>query len=68
MSNSYNTQDTELFSSTNVLTGIGTKYFFYSSPFYHNKHKCAKYEMMTSYFVIFERFYQFFNRNDIPML
>ena len=52
MSNSYNAQDTELFPSTKVLTGIvihkGAKYLFYPSSFYHNKQKYAKYETMIS--------------------
>ena len=72
MSNSYSTHDTEFFPCTNVLTGIVLqhrgKYLFYHSPFNHNKQKYAKYEIMISYFVIFERFYQFFNEKDIPML
>ena len=68
MSNSYNVHvhDTELFPSTKGLTDIvlqhGAKYFIYPSPFYHNKQKYAKYEIMISCFVIFERFYQFFNK------
>ena len=72
MSNSFNTQDTELFPSTKALTGIVLqhrgKHFFYPSLFYHNKQEYAKYEIMNSYFVIFGRFYQFFDKNDIPML
>ena len=62
MSNSYNTHDTKLFPCTMVLTGYGEKFGYYPSPFYHNKQKYAKYEIMT------ERFYQFFNKNEIPML
>ena len=72
MSNCYNTHDNGLFPSTNVLVDIvlqkGTKYFSYPSPFYHNKQKYAKYEIIISCFVIFEKFYRFFNKNDIPML
>ena len=41
---------------------IGAKYFFYSSPFYHNKQKYAQYEIMISYFVIFEGFLQLFKK------
>ena len=72
MSNFYNTHDTELFPSTKVLIYIVLKHrsklFFYPFPFYHNKQKYAKYEIMISYFVIFERFYKFFNTNGNPML
>ena len=64
MSNSCNTHATKLFHSIKVLTGIvlqyRVKYFFYRNM--------QNYEIMISYFVIFERFYQFFNKNDIPML
>ena len=64
MSNSYNTHDTECIPSTNLLTCIVLqhrgKYFFYPFPSYHNKQEYAKCEIMISYFVIFERFYQFF--------
>ena len=68
MSNSYNTHDTELFPSTKVLaiTGIVLqhrgKYFIYPFPFDHNKQEYAQYEIMISYFVIFERYYQFVNK------
>ena len=73
MSNSYNAQDTELFPSTKVKTGIVLKhrgkYFFYPSQFYHKKNRnMQNIKIMISYFVIFERFYNFFNRNDILML
>ena len=63
MSNSYNTQDTELFPNTKVFTCVVLQHrgriLLLSFPSYHNKKKYAKYEIMISYFVIFERFYQF---------
>ena len=51
-----------------LLYNIGAKYFLYPSPFYHNKQKYEKYEITIPYFVIFYRFYESFNKNDIPML
>ena len=74
MSDFYNTQDTGLFPSTKISTGIVLqvqhrgKYFFYPSRFLHNEQKYAKYEIMISYYVIFGMFYHFFNKNGIPML
>ena len=57
MSNSYNTHDTQLFPSTNGLTGIVIQHrgkrFLLPFPFHHNKQKYEKYEIMISYFVIF---------------
>ena len=46
MSNSYNTQDTRLFPSTKVLTGILLQHRgkTFLLPFPYNKQKYAKYE------------------------
>ena len=61
MSNSYNTQNTELFPNTKVFTGVVLqhrgKILLLHFPSYRNKKKYAKYEIMILYFVIFERFY-----------
>ena len=63
MSNSYDT----LIHIDMIPNCFLAKYCIYPSPFYHNKQKYAKYEIMISYFVIFERFYQFFNKNaELP--
>ena len=62
MSNCYNTHATELFPSTNVLTGIVLQHrgktFLLPFPHFITINKFAKYEIMISYFFILERFYE----------
>ena len=61
-----------MFPSTKEFTGIELqhrgKIFLLAFPILSQQTENVKYEIMISYFVIFERFYQFCEKKDIPVL